>query len=109
MRVPFAGDLHVGERGLDLPTARSGARRSALRTAGLKLLGNRNWYLPPWLSCLRDAHIDGTRRTPTLASPVVDTRQEEGEIRHDAGSEHERHAASHGGASVTDELSLVGE
>jgi uncharacterized membrane protein YdfJ with MMPL/SSD domain len=47
--------------------------RGVLVPAGMKLLGKRNWYLPPWLSWLPDAHVEGAqpRSTPR---PVTDAR-----------------------------------
>jgi putative drug exporter of the RND superfamily len=36
--------------------------RSVLVPAGMKLLGEWNWYLPSWLSWLPDAHVEGSRR-----------------------------------------------
>ena len=39
--------------------------RSVLVPATMKLLGNRNWYLPSWLGWLPDVHIEG------VASPEV--------------------------------------
>ncbi len=39
--------------------------RGVLVPAGMKLLGNWNWYLPGWLSWLPDAHVEGANvRTP---------------------------------------------
>ena len=39
--------------------------RGVLVPAGMKLLGEWNWYLPGWLSWLPDAHIEGANvRTP---------------------------------------------
>jgi RND superfamily putative drug exporter len=35
--------------------------RGVLVPAGMKLLGEWNWYLPAWLAWLPDAHIEGTR------------------------------------------------
>jgi uncharacterized membrane protein YdfJ with MMPL/SSD domain len=37
--------------------------RAVLVPAGMKLLGERNWYLPAWLSWLPDAHVEGARRS----------------------------------------------
>jgi RND superfamily putative drug exporter len=39
--------------------------RSVLVPATMKLLGDRNWYLPSWLGWLPDVHIEG------VAAPVV--------------------------------------
>jgi hypothetical protein len=30
----------------------------------MKLLGNRNWYLPKWLRWLPDVHVEGMERAP---------------------------------------------
>jgi RND superfamily putative drug exporter len=35
--------------------------RSVLVPATMKLLGDRNWYLPGWLHWLPEIHIEGTR------------------------------------------------
>jgi uncharacterized membrane protein YdfJ with MMPL/SSD domain len=35
--------------------------RAVLVPAGMKLLGDWNWYLPAWLRWLPDAHVEGTR------------------------------------------------
>jgi RND superfamily putative drug exporter len=34
--------------------------RSVLVPAAMKLLGERNWYLPSWLAWLPDVHVEGT-------------------------------------------------
>jgi uncharacterized membrane protein YdfJ with MMPL/SSD domain len=34
--------------------------RSVLVPATMKLLGERNWYLPAWLSWLPDVHVEGS-------------------------------------------------
>jgi uncharacterized membrane protein YdfJ with MMPL/SSD domain len=38
--------------------------RSVLVPATMKLLGERNWYLPSWLTWLPDAHVEGVARSP---------------------------------------------
>jgi RND superfamily putative drug exporter len=48
--------------------------RGVLVPAGMKLLGERNWYLPAWLSWLPDAHVEGRRPPSPLARPAVDAR-----------------------------------
>jgi uncharacterized membrane protein YdfJ with MMPL/SSD domain len=47
--------------------------RSILVPATMKLLGDRNWYLPSWLSWLPDVRIEGTPRTApgTADTPEV--------------------------------------
>jgi hypothetical protein len=30
----------------------------------MKLLGERNWYLPSWLTWLPDAHVEGVAGSP---------------------------------------------
>jgi RND superfamily putative drug exporter len=42
--------------------------RLLLIPAAMRLLGERNWYLPPWLSWLPDLHVEGPRPQP---APVV--------------------------------------
>ena len=39
--------------------------RSVLVPATMKLLGERNWYLPSWLTWLPDAHVEGAEPPPT--------------------------------------------
>jgi putative drug exporter of the RND superfamily len=46
--------------------------RSVLVPAGMKLLGEWNWYLPAWLSWLPDAHVEGSRPAPTMARPATE-------------------------------------
>jgi RND superfamily putative drug exporter len=41
--------------------------RSVLVPATIKLLGERNWYLPAWLTWLPDAHVEGAE--PPTVSP----------------------------------------
>jgi uncharacterized membrane protein YdfJ with MMPL/SSD domain len=41
--------------------------RSVLVPATIKLLGQRNWYLPAWLTWLPDAHVEGAE--PPTVSP----------------------------------------
>jgi RND superfamily putative drug exporter len=43
--------------------------RSVLVPASMKLLGNRNWYLPKWLGWLPNISVDGARHAP--AEPLV--------------------------------------
>ena len=38
--------------------------RSVLVPATMKLLGERNWYLPAWLGWLPDVHVEGAERPP---------------------------------------------
>jgi uncharacterized membrane protein YdfJ with MMPL/SSD domain len=38
--------------------------RSVLMPSMMKLLGNWNWYLPPWLGWLPDLHVEGARHEP---------------------------------------------
>ncbi len=44
--------------------------RSILVPASMKLLGNRNWYLPSWLGWLPKINIDGPSRPETVPEPV---------------------------------------
>jgi RND superfamily putative drug exporter len=37
--------------------------RSVLVPATMKLLGERNWYLPSWLDWLPDVHVEGAEPT----------------------------------------------
>ena len=41
--------------------------RSVLVPATMKLLGERNWYLPSWLTWLPDVHVEGEEPPPTAA------------------------------------------
>jgi RND superfamily putative drug exporter len=41
--------------------------RSVLVPATMKLLGERNWYLPSWLTWLPDVHVEGAEPPPTAA------------------------------------------
>ena len=41
--------------------------RSVLVPATMKLLGERNWYLPSWLNWLPDVHVEGAARPPKAA------------------------------------------
>jgi RND superfamily putative drug exporter len=43
--------------------------RSVLVPASMKLLGNRNWYLPMWLRWLPNVSVEGARQLP--AEPIV--------------------------------------
>jgi uncharacterized membrane protein YdfJ with MMPL/SSD domain len=50
--------------------------RSVLVPATMKLLGERNWYLPAWLTWLPDVHVEGTEPPPTAAlRPVASGSQ----------------------------------
>ena len=44
--------------------------RSILVPASMKLLGNRNWYLPSWLGWLPKINIDGPARPEMVPEPV---------------------------------------
>ncbi len=44
--------------------------RSILVPATMTLLGERNWYLPSWLTWLPDVHVEGTKTPPTAPRPV---------------------------------------
>jgi RND superfamily putative drug exporter len=44
--------------------------RSVLVPATMKLLGERNWYLPTWLEWLPQIHIEGRREPVVLPTPV---------------------------------------
>jgi RND superfamily putative drug exporter len=35
----------------------------------MKLLGNRNWYLPSWLEWLPEVHIEGVATPEVVAEP----------------------------------------
>jgi uncharacterized membrane protein YdfJ with MMPL/SSD domain len=41
--------------------------RSVLVPATMKVLGERNWYLPSWLTWLPDVHVEGAEPPPTAA------------------------------------------
>ncbi len=41
--------------------------RSVLVPATMKLLGERNWYLPSWLTWLPDVHVEGAEPPPAAA------------------------------------------
>jgi uncharacterized membrane protein YdfJ with MMPL/SSD domain len=41
--------------------------RSVLVPAAMKLLGERNWYLPAWLTWLPDVHVEGVEPPPGIA------------------------------------------
>jgi putative drug exporter of the RND superfamily len=51
--------------------------RSVLVPASMKLLGNRNWYLPKWLGWLPKISVDGARHAPPepLVRPEVATEK----------------------------------
>jgi RND superfamily putative drug exporter len=46
--------------------------RSILVPATMKLLGDRNWYMPSWLSWLPDVRIEGTPRPTAPTSDIPD-------------------------------------
>jgi RND superfamily putative drug exporter len=49
--------------------------RSVLVPATMKLLGQRNWYLPSWLTWLPDVHVEGAQPSPRAAlGPTVAAR-----------------------------------
>jgi putative drug exporter of the RND superfamily len=50
--------------------------RSVLVPATMKLLGERNWYLPSWLTWLPDVHVEGAEPPGTALRPLA------GESRH---------------------------
>ncbi|MDJ0924130.1 MAG: MMPL family transporter [Acidimicrobiia bacterium] len=52
--------------------------RSVLVPATMKLLGDRNWYLPQWLQWLPEIHIEGR---PAAVATVVDLSEEPEEER----------------------------
>jgi RND superfamily putative drug exporter len=43
--------------------------RSVLVPAAMKLLGERNWYLPSWLTWLPDVHVEGAQPR-SAAAPI---------------------------------------
>lgn len=45
--------------------------RSVLVPASMKLLGNRNWYLPRWLQWLPNLHVEGAEPTNLKAMERV--------------------------------------
>jgi putative drug exporter of the RND superfamily len=45
--------------------------RSVLVPATMKLLGERNWYLPSWLTWLPDVHVEGAEPPPSAAPRPV--------------------------------------
>ena len=45
--------------------------RSILVPATMKLLGERNWYLPSWLAWLPDVHVEGAEPSPRGAPRPV--------------------------------------
>ena len=45
--------------------------RSVLVPAAMRLLGDRNWYLPSWLSWLPDVHVEGHEEAPPRPAPVA--------------------------------------
>jgi uncharacterized membrane protein YdfJ with MMPL/SSD domain len=44
--------------------------RSVLVPAAMKILGDRNWYLPSWLRWLPDVHVEGDEPPPAAAIPA---------------------------------------
>ena len=44
--------------------------RSVLVPASMKLLGERNWYLPSWLGWLPDVHVEGAKTSRGRAEPA---------------------------------------
>ena len=48
--------------------------RSVLVPATMKLLGERNWYLPAWLTWLPDVHVEGAE-PPPADCPSADARR----------------------------------
>jgi hypothetical protein len=50
--------------------------RLLLIPAAMRLLGERNWYLPSWLSWLPDLQAEGQQRpTPPASAPSDDAPQ----------------------------------
>jgi RND superfamily putative drug exporter len=45
--------------------------RSVLVPATMKLLGERNWYLPSWLTWLPDVHVEGAEPPPAAAPGLM--------------------------------------
>ncbi|MDQ4057681.1 MAG: MMPL family transporter [Actinomycetota bacterium] len=45
--------------------------RSVLVPASMKLLGDRNWYLPRWLQWLPSFSVEGPQRAPDPIEPIV--------------------------------------
>ena len=45
--------------------------RSILVPASMALLGDRNWYLPSWLSWLPDLRVEGTPAAPVQPAPIA--------------------------------------
>ena len=48
--------------------------RSVLVPATMKLLGERNWYLPSWLTWLPDVHVEGAEPPPGVR-PAADAQR----------------------------------
>ena len=44
--------------------------RSVLVPASMKILGERNWYLPSWLGWLPDVHVEGAKTSRGRAEPA---------------------------------------
>jgi len=47
--------------------------RSVLVPATMALLGDRNWYLPRWLTWLPDLRVEGTQPAPAPIVPAAGT------------------------------------
>jgi RND superfamily putative drug exporter len=45
--------------------------RTVLVPASMKLLGTRNWYLPPWLRWLPDVRVEGTDGLTAVERPAA--------------------------------------
>jgi RND superfamily putative drug exporter len=45
--------------------------RTVLVPASMKLLGARNWYLPPWLRWLPDVSVESTEGTTAIEAPTA--------------------------------------
>ena len=50
--------------------------RLLLIPAAMRLLGERNWYLPPWLSWLPDLRVEGHRSPASQADAPPDDAPE---------------------------------
>jgi putative drug exporter of the RND superfamily len=50
--------------------------RSVLVPATMKLLGERNWYLPSWLRWLPDVRVEGAQPPPTAALEPMPSRNQ---------------------------------
>ena len=49
--------------------------RCVLVPASMKLLGERNWYLPSWLNWLPDVHVEGHTSTDAAGTDRQTTRE----------------------------------